>query len=90
MMAAKGRVTKIPVKGIHTAGRAATGYKSRQDTKEPYVEPAEHGDPALLTVLASGQPLEHRQAEPATKAKSQKSRRKTGKSKKRPAKPKSK
>jgi DNA gyrase subunit A len=90
MMAAKGRVTKIPVKGIHTAGRAATGYKSRQDTKEPYVEPAEHGDPALLTVLASGQPPEHRQAEPATKAKSQKSRRKTGKSKKRPAKPKSK
>ena len=55
MMAANGRVTKIPVKGIHTAGRAATGYKSRQDTKEVYIEPAEHGQPAVLTVLAGSQ-----------------------------------
>jgi DNA gyrase subunit A len=48
----KGRVTKLPVKAIHSLGRAASGYKSRQDTKDPYVERDKHGSPALLTVLA--------------------------------------
>jgi DNA gyrase subunit A len=48
----KGRVTKLPVKAIHTLGRTAAGYQSRKDTKEPYVEFAKHGSPALLTVLA--------------------------------------
>jgi hypothetical protein len=48
----KGRVTKLSVKAIHSLGRAASGYKSRQDTKDPYVEQDKHGPPALLTVLA--------------------------------------
>jgi DNA gyrase subunit A len=48
----KGRVTKLSVEAIHSQGRAASGYRSRQDTKEPYVDPAKHGPPALLTVLA--------------------------------------
>jgi DNA gyrase subunit A len=48
----KGRVTKLPVKAIHPLGRAASGYKSRQDTKDPYVDRDKHGPPALLTVLA--------------------------------------
>jgi DNA gyrase subunit A len=49
---AKGRVTKLPVKAIHSQGRATSGYKIRSDTKEPYVEPDKHGAPAVLTVLA--------------------------------------
>ena len=49
---AKGRVTRLPVKAIHPQGRAASGYKSRQDTKDPYVDGDKHGPPALLTVLA--------------------------------------
>jgi DNA gyrase subunit A len=49
---AKGRVTKLPAKAIHSQGRATSGYKIRSDTKDTYVEPAKHGAPALLTVLA--------------------------------------
>jgi DNA gyrase subunit A len=52
LMTAKGRVTKLPTKAIHALGRAATGYKSRLDTKEPYLDPAQQGPPALVTVLA--------------------------------------
>jgi DNA gyrase subunit A len=48
----KGRVTKLPVEAIHSLGRATSGYKSRQDTKDPYVDRDKHGPPALLTVLA--------------------------------------
>jgi DNA gyrase subunit A len=49
---AKGRVTKLPAKAIHSQARATSGYKIRSDTKDTYVEPAKHGAPALLTVLA--------------------------------------
>jgi DNA gyrase subunit A len=56
LVAAKGRVTKLPVKGIHAMGRAALGYRSRQDTKDPYVDPVKHGPPDLLTVLAATKP----------------------------------
>jgi hypothetical protein len=49
---AKGRVTRLPAKAIHAQGRAASGYKTRSDNKDTYVEPAEHGAPVLLTVLA--------------------------------------
>ncbi|MFC2029785.1 DNA gyrase subunit A [Chloroflexota bacterium] len=52
LMTAKGRVTKVPAKGIHALGRAAAGYRSRQDSKEQYTEPAKHGSFILLTVLA--------------------------------------
>jgi len=48
----QGRVTKLPVKALHSQGRAASGYRIRQDTKERYVEPDKHGLPELLTVLA--------------------------------------
>jgi DNA gyrase subunit A len=48
----KGRVTRLPVQAVHLQGRAASGYRSRQDTKEPYLEPDKHGVPVLLTVLA--------------------------------------
>jgi DNA gyrase subunit A len=52
LTAAKGRVTKLPAKAIHSQGRATSGYKIRSDTKDTYVEPAKHGAPARLTVLA--------------------------------------
>jgi DNA gyrase subunit A len=48
----KRRVTKLPVKALHSQGRAASGYRIRQDTKDRYVEPDKHGLPVLLTVLA--------------------------------------
>ena len=48
----KQRVTKLPVRALHSQGRAASGYRLRQDTKDRYVEPDKHGLPALLTVLA--------------------------------------
>jgi DNA gyrase subunit A len=48
----KGRVTKLPVKALHSQGRAASGYRIRQDTKDRYLEPEKYGLPALLTVLA--------------------------------------
>jgi len=48
----KGKVVTLPVKAIHLLGRPATGYTRRQDTKESYLEPGEHGVPLLLTVLA--------------------------------------
>jgi DNA gyrase subunit A len=49
---AKGRVIKLAVKAIHPLSRAATGFKSPQDAREPYLDPAKHGAPTLLTVLA--------------------------------------
>jgi DNA gyrase subunit A len=52
LMTAKGRVTKLPTKAIHALGRTATGHKSRLDTKESFLDPAQQGPPALLTVLA--------------------------------------
>jgi DNA gyrase subunit A len=51
-----GHVARYPVNAIHALGRAATGYKSPQDSKEPYFDPDEHGPPVHLTVLASAQP----------------------------------
>jgi len=56
LVTAKGRVTKLPVKGIHAMGRAALGYRSRQDTKDLYVDQAKHGPPDLLTVLVGTKP----------------------------------
>ena len=52
LMAAKGRVVKLPVKAIRAMGRATAGYRYRLDTKEPYIDPDTHGPPILLTVLA--------------------------------------
>ncbi len=52
LVTSKGRVTKLPVKGFHSQGRPASGYRIRQDTKDRYVEPEKHGVPAMLTVLA--------------------------------------
>ena len=52
LMAAKGRVTQVPVKAIRAMARAAKGDRSRKDTHEPFVEFATHGPPLLLTVLA--------------------------------------
>jgi DNA gyrase subunit A len=48
----KGRVVTLPVEAVHALGRATTGYTRRQDTKESYLEPGEHGAPLLLTVQA--------------------------------------
>jgi hypothetical protein len=48
----KGRVTKLPVKAVHSQGRATTGYRIRQDNKEPYLDPAKHGMPVSLTALS--------------------------------------
>ncbi len=48
----KGRVTRLPVQAFHSQGRAASGYRIRQDTKDRYLEPDKHGVPAMLTVLA--------------------------------------
>ncbi len=48
----KGRVTKLPVQALHSQGRAASGYRIRQDTKDRYLEPKKHGTPVMLTVLA--------------------------------------
>jgi hypothetical protein len=52
LLADKGRVIKLPVKAIHSLGRSAAGQRSRQDTKEPYLNPTKHGQPTLLAVLA--------------------------------------
>jgi DNA gyrase subunit A len=50
---AKGRVTKLPVKAVRAVGRAAGGYRTRADNREPYVDLSKHGQPVLLTALAS-------------------------------------
>jgi DNA gyrase subunit A len=72
---AKGRVTKLPAKAIHSQGRATSGYKIRSDTKDTYVEPAKHGAPALLAVLAGTKTAARRaRAQRSGKAKSSRSR----------------
>lgn len=53
LMLAKGRILSIPVKAISSMGRAATGQKKRQDTKEDLFDPAAHGLPVLLSVLTA-------------------------------------
>jgi DNA gyrase subunit A len=64
----KWRVTKLPVKALHSQGRAASGYRIREDTKERYVEPEKHGLPAMLTVLAGTKAAAKRaSAGPSTK-----------------------
>jgi len=52
---ARGRVTRLPTKAIHSQGRGASGYRARSDNKEAYVEPDKHGAPVLLMVLAGTQ-----------------------------------
>jgi DNA gyrase subunit A len=49
---AQGRVTRLPAKAIPSQGRATSGYRTRSDTKDTYLEPDKHGAPALLTRLA--------------------------------------
>jgi DNA gyrase subunit A len=61
-----GGVTTLPVKAIHALGRAASGYKSRKDTTELYVDALEQGVPSLLTVLA-GSKKEGKQARAGAK-----------------------
>jgi DNA gyrase subunit A len=48
----KGRATRLPVKAVRSLGRAAAGTKSRDDTKEPYVDSGKNEAPAMLVVLA--------------------------------------
>ncbi|NIV33634.1 MAG: hypothetical protein GWN58_30565, partial [Anaerolineae bacterium] len=72
---AKRRVTKLPVKALHSQGRAASGYRIRQDTKDRYVEPDKHGLPVLLTVLAGTKTAAKRaRAGSATRKKTTKAR----------------
>jgi DNA gyrase subunit A len=51
-----GQAIELPVKAIHSMGRATSGSRSRQDTKEPYLDPIKHGPPVRLTVLAEPKP----------------------------------
>ncbi len=60
LVTTNGRVTKLPVKAVHSMGRPTAGYRSRQDNKEPYLDPAKHGAPALLSVLAGTKTAEKR------------------------------
>ena len=76
----KGRVTKLPLKALHAQGRAASGYRIRQDTKDRYVEPDKHGLPALLTVLAGTKTAAKRaRTSSATPTKSSRTRKTTPK-----------
>jgi len=52
LITAKGRVAKMPVKVIPSKSRAAAGSRVRQDSKEAFFDPARHGPPVRLTVLA--------------------------------------
>jgi DNA gyrase subunit A len=52
MVTSKGRVTKLPIKGFHPLGRPSTGYRIREDNKDPYLDPAKHGVPVSFTTLA--------------------------------------
>jgi DNA gyrase subunit A len=47
----KGRVTKLPVKAIHILKRTSTGYRSPQDTQEPYLDSTKGEQVVSLTVL---------------------------------------
>ena len=49
---ARKTMSRIPAVAIHALGRAAVGYRSPQDSAEFYLDPAEHGPPVRLTVLA--------------------------------------
>ena len=71
LMTAKGQVTQIPVKAIQATGRTAVGHKSRKDTQEPYIEPATHGPPALLTALAGTKAAARRVHAKATASKTE-------------------
>lgn len=82
---AKGRVTKVPVKAIHPMGRAAAGYRIRQDNKEQYVDEAKHGPLALLTVLASTKAAAAKALAQATRTKKASSRRREPSAGKTPA-----
>ncbi len=53
LMLAKGQVITVPVKAVPPMGRAATGKKGRQDTKEDLFDPPTHGLPLMLAVLAA-------------------------------------
>ncbi len=53
LMLAKGRILSVPVKALSSMGRAATGQKKRQDTKEDLFDPAAHGLPTILSVLTA-------------------------------------
>ena len=55
---AKGQVTKLTVTAFHPTGRTVTGYRHPAGSKEPYVEPGQHGTPILLTVLAGAKPTQ--------------------------------
>jgi len=48
---AKGHVTRLAAKEIQVATRATAGYKTPQDSSEPYLDLAKHGPPVLLAVL---------------------------------------
>jgi hypothetical protein len=69
LAASTGGVTTLPVKAIHTLGRAASGYKSRKDTTELYVDALEQGIPSLLTVLAGSKTATKRARSGAKKPK---------------------
>jgi hypothetical protein len=58
---AKGGISGLPARAIRVHGRAATGGRSREDTKEPFVDVEKQGAPELLTVL-TGKKATARQA----------------------------
>jgi hypothetical protein len=67
-------VTTLPVEAIHALGRAASGYKSRKDTTELYVDALEQDIPSLLTVLA-GPKKQSKQARAGAKKRKKATRR---------------
>jgi hypothetical protein len=72
-----GQVIKLPVKAIHSMGRATSGSRSRQDTKDPHFDPIKHGSPVRLTVLADTKPEAERTRTQDRKAKKTTSRSRT-------------
>jgi DNA gyrase subunit A len=85
LQTAKGRVTKLPAKAVHSMGRAASGYRIRSDNKDAYVEPGKHGAPAQLTRLV-GTAAAAKRARVQKAAKATSSRSRTASSKKTTAK----
>jgi DNA gyrase subunit A len=74
LAARTGGATTLPVTAIHALGRATSGYKSRKDTTELYVDALEQGIPSLLTVLA-GPKTESKKARSGAKKRKKATRR---------------
>jgi len=68
LVTAKGRTTKLPSSALPLQGRATSGSQKRADTREPYFDPAKHGAPVLLTVLAGRKAAPQRKTAARSKA----------------------